>query len=149
MRAIVQRVCNAQVSVGGVVTGRIAKGLLVYLGVASDDTEADGSYLAEKVFALRIFDDADGKMNLSVQDAGGSVLVVSQFTLLADARKGRRPSYSNAADPVLAKKLYEDFIEKIRKHGLPCETGMFQARMAVQYTNDGPVTVLLDSQKLF
>ncbi|MDR2194882.1 MAG: D-tyrosyl-tRNA(Tyr) deacylase [Treponema sp.] len=149
MRAVVQRVYNAQVSVDGIVTGRIEKGLLVYLGVAEGDTGADAGYLADKVCSMRICDDTDGKMNLSVQDTGGSVLVVSQFTLLADARTGRRPSYSGAAKPVLAKKLYEDFIEDIRSHGLHCESGVFQAQMAVQYTNDGPVTILLDSRKLF
>jgi D-tyrosyl-tRNA(Tyr) deacylase len=131
------------------VTGKIDRGLLVYLGVAQGDTEEDARYLAEKIAALRIFDDAEGKMNLSVQDVRGGVLAVSQFTLLADARKGRRPSYSGAADPTAAKALYEYFMEQIKGQGLPCESGVFQTRMKVAYTNDGPVTILLDSKKNF
>ncbi|GHU84411.1 D-aminoacyl-tRNA deacylase [Spirochaetia bacterium] len=145
MRAVVQLVENASVTVEGRVTGKIARGLLVYLGVAGGDTEEDARYLAEKIAVLRIFDDTDGKMNLSVQDVKGGVLAVSQFTLLADARKGRRPSYSTAACPADAKRLYEYFMEQIKAQGLPCESGVFQTHMKVTYTNNGPVTILLDS----
>lgn len=133
----------------GKVSGKIDYGLLVYLGVAGGDTRSDADYLAEKTAALRIFDDSEGKMNLSVRDIQGGVLVVSQFTLLADARKGRRPSYSSAANPAEANPLYEYFMERIRAQGLPCEGGIFRARMLVKYTNDGPVTILLDSRKQF
>jgi D-tyrosyl-tRNA(Tyr) deacylase len=146
---VVQAVRDAAVMAEGVPAGRIPRGLLVYLGVAQGDTEADAAYLAEKIAALRIFDDAQGKMNLSVGDIGGQVLAVSQFTLLADARKGRRPSYSNAAAPGEAKALYEYFIRQIQQRNLVCESGVFQAYMRVTYTNDGPVTILLDSRKLF
>ncbi|MFP3089282.1 D-tyrosyl-tRNA(Tyr) deacylase [Treponema sp. TIM-1] len=149
MRAVVQRVRDAQVSVAGEETGKIARGLLVYLGVAQGDCEADAGYLAEKIAGLRIFPDAAGVMNCSVLESGGAVLAISQFTLLADARKGRRPSYSNAAEGAAAKGLYEYFMEKIREQGLICESGIFQAHMDVSYTNDGPVTILLDSKKLF
>jgi D-tyrosyl-tRNA(Tyr) deacylase len=149
MRAVVQRVRNAVVSVEGVVTGKISRGILVYLGVAQRDSESDAVYLAEKIAGLRIFPDSAGVMNRSVLETGGGVLAVSQFTLVADARKGRRPSYSHAADPAEAKKLYEYFIKKIRGQGLACEQGVFQAHMDVSYTNDGPVTILLDSTKLF
>lgn len=149
MRAVVQRVRDASVSVDGAVCGRIASGLLVYLGVAREDTEADADYLAEKIGGLRIFEDPQGKMNRSVQDVSGGILMVSQFTLLGDARKGRRPSYSEAADPESAKRLYEYVTARLRKQGLPCESGIFQAHMEVTYTNDGPVTILLDSRKLF
>ncbi|MDR2631202.1 MAG: D-tyrosyl-tRNA(Tyr) deacylase [Spirochaetaceae bacterium] len=149
MRAVVQRVRDARVSVEGEVAGSISRGVLVYLGVAQGDSEADAVYLAEKIAGLRIFPDAGGVMNRSVRETGGEVLAVSQFTLLADARKGRRPSYSHAADGAGAKKLYEYFMEKIREQGLPCQSGVFQAHMEVSYTNDGPVTILLDSKKLF
>ncbi|GHT74303.1 D-aminoacyl-tRNA deacylase [Spirochaetia bacterium] len=149
MRAVVQLVEDASVTVEGRVTGKIARGLLVYLGVAGGDTEEDARYLAEKIAVLRIFDDTDGKMNLSVQDVKGGVLAVSQFTLLADARKGRRPSYSTAACPEEAKRLYEYFMEQIKAQGLPCESGVFQTHMKVAYTNNGPVTILLDSKKNF
>ena len=149
MRAVVQIVRDASVEAGGSVTGRIDRGLLVYLGVARGDTPSDADYLAEKTAALRIFDDGEGKMNLSVRDVQGGILVVSQFTLLADARKGRRPSYSSAADPVEAEPLYEYFMDRIRARGLPCEGGIFRAYMQVKYTNDGPVTILLDSKKQF
>jgi D-tyrosyl-tRNA(Tyr) deacylase len=149
MRAVVQRVRDARVSVESRVIGKIAWGILVYLGVAQGDCEADAAYLAEKISGLRIFPDSGGVMNRSVLEAGGGVLAVSQFTLLADARKGRRPSYSNAAEGVTAKRLYEYFMEKIREQGLVCESGIFQAHMEVSYTNDGPVTILLDSKKLF
>jgi D-tyrosyl-tRNA(Tyr) deacylase len=145
MKAVVQRVIDASVSVEDQVRGSISSGLLVYLGVARGDTENDARYLADKIADLRIFEDARGKMNLSVKDRGGAVLAVSQFTLLGDARKGRRPYFGEAADPALAKMLYEYFMDRIRSHGLTCEAGVFQARMKVSYTNDGPVTILLDS----
>ncbi|MDR3170004.1 MAG: D-tyrosyl-tRNA(Tyr) deacylase [Treponema sp.] len=145
MKAVVQRVRNASVSVEGKVWGEILAGLLVYLGVAQGDTEADADYLAEKIGNLRIFEDDEGKMNRSVKDTGGKVLAVSQFTLLADTRKGRRPYYGAAAEPGLAKAHYEYFMDKIREQGLECESGVFQAHMEVTYTNDGPVTIVLDS----
>ena len=157
MKAVIQRVRKASVTVEGAVTGAIANGLLVYLGVASDDSEKDAAWLAEKIANIRIFEDAEGKMNLSLldivkaaesenKDAGiTGVLAVSQFTLLADARKGRRPFYGAAAEPEKARTLYECFMQKIRGHGLVCEAGVFQAHMEVAYTNDGPVTILLDS----
>jgi len=154
MKAVVQRVIDASVTVGGVIKGSIKTGLLVYLGVAHNDSEDDSVRLAEKIIWLRIFDDAEGKMNLSLKDIAASgepdagVLAVSQFTLLADARKGRRPSWNGAAPPEKAKKLYEYFIEKVRENGLTCESGEFQAHMKVTYTNDGPVTILLDSTEL-
>ncbi|MDR0707682.1 MAG: D-tyrosyl-tRNA(Tyr) deacylase [Treponema sp.] len=144
MKAVVQIVKGASVSVEGTVVGRCERGLLVYLGVAKGDSREAASFLAEKIGGLRIFEDAEGKMNLSVKDIGGGVLVVSQFTLFADARKGKRPSYSGAADPHIAEERYEYFIEEIRKLGLPCESGVFQARMEVAYTNDGPVTIILE-----
>ncbi|MCL2231891.1 MAG: D-aminoacyl-tRNA deacylase [Treponema sp.] len=158
MKAVIQRVKNASVTVSGTVSGAISRGLLVYLGVAAEDTEKDAGWMAEKVANIRIFQDTEGKMNLSLQDivnqaesgkAGeGSigVLAVSQFTLLADARKGRRPFYGAAAEPEKANALYEHFMEKIREQGLLCQTGVFQAHMDVSYTNDGPVTILLDSR---
>ena len=149
MRAVVQRVKNAKVSVEGSVCGHIDSGILIYLGVAEGDSKSDAEYLAEKIAFLRIFEDAEGKMNLSVHDLKLEVLAVSQFTLLADARKGRRPSYSDAAQPEIAKSLYEYFVEKIKAQGLHCETGIFQTHMEITYTNDGPVTILLDSKKLF
>jgi D-tyrosyl-tRNA(Tyr) deacylase len=149
VRAVVQRVVDARVTVDGQVTGAIERGLLVYLGVAQGDTEADARFLAEKTASLRVFEDDAGKMNRSVQDTGGAVLAISQFTLLADARKGRRPSYSTAAGPETARTLYEYFMNVLRDQGLVCEAGVFQARMDVRYTNDGPVTILLDSTKLF
>ena len=160
MKAVIQRVRNASVKVDGKVTGSIARGLLVYLGVAEEDTEKDSEWMAEKVANLRIFEDANGKMNLSLLDIAKSgankesrpgpdlppgVLAVSQFTLLGDALKGRRPYYGSAAEPEKAKKLYEYFIAKIIGHGLVCESGIFQAHMEVNYTNYGPVTILLDS----
>ncbi|MDR1217999.1 MAG: D-tyrosyl-tRNA(Tyr) deacylase [Treponema sp.] len=144
MKAVVQVVKNASVSVEGTVVGRCEKGLLVYLGVAKGDSHETASFLAEKIGGLRIFEDAEGKMNLSVKDTGGGVLAVSQFTLLADVRKGKRPSYSGAADPQTAGELYEYFMEEIRNRGIPCESGVFQAHMEVAYTNDGPVTIILE-----
>jgi D-tyrosyl-tRNA(Tyr) deacylase len=151
MKAVIQRVEDACVTVDGSVRGSIKEGLLVYIGVAQDDSEADAEWLAEKTAYIRIFEDSEGKMNLSLKDIAvnkplAGVLAVSQFTLLGDARKGRRPSWNGAATPEKAKKLYEYFIEKIRRHGLLCESGEFQAHMKVSYTNDGPVTVLLDSK---
>jgi D-aminoacyl-tRNA deacylase len=149
MRAVVQRVSQAQVSVGEEVTGKIGRGLLVLLGVGQTDTESDADYLAEKIAGLRIFEDADGKMNLALADVGGAVLAVSQFTLYGDVRRGKRPSFDAAASPQIARKLYERFVEKIRAQGLTCETGRFQEMMQVQLVNDGPVTILLDSAKGF
>ncbi|MDR3193015.1 MAG: D-tyrosyl-tRNA(Tyr) deacylase [Treponema sp.] len=150
MKAVVQRVLNASVSVEGTIRGGIDRGLLVYLGVARGDGKEDAEYLAEKIANLRIFEDRQGKMNLSLKDLLGEgiqagVLAVSQFTLLADARKGRRPYYGSAADPAEAEPLYQYFIERIRGQGLVCESGVFQAHMELTYTNSGPVTILLDS----
>ncbi len=136
-------------TVDGEVVGEIEAGLLVLLGVSKGDTEAAADYLVEKIIGLRIFEDAEGKMNLSVQDAGGAVLVVSQFTLYGDVRRGKRPSFDAAARPEEAKKLYEYFVGKIRGAGLRCETGQFQAMMEVELINSGPVTILLDSEKQF
>ena len=149
MRAVVQRVSRAHVSVGEEVTGKIERGLLVLLGVSKSDTEADAEYLAAKVSGLRIFEDSDRKMNLSIAEVGGAILAVSQFTLYGDARKGRRPSFDEAASPQLANELYQHFVKKIREAGITCETGRFQAMMQVELVNDGPVTILLDSARLF
>jgi len=149
MRAVVQRVSRAQVSVNGEVTGQIAVGLLVLLGVGSDDVEADAIYLAEKICGLRIFEDDQGKMNRSIQQVGGSVLTVSQFTLYGDIRRGKRPSFDAAAPPERARRLYEFFVEQIRIVGLRCETGRFQEMMKVELVNERPVTILLDSMKVF
>lgn len=149
MRAVVQRVSRAQVSVGEEVVGKIDAGLLVLLGVARDDTSADAEYLAAKVVGLRIFEDESGKMNRSVVETGGSVLAVSQFTLYGDVRKGKRPSFDEAASPQVANQLYELFVRKIRDASVRCETGRFQAMMQVELVNDGPVTILLDSKKAF
>jgi D-aminoacyl-tRNA deacylase len=149
MRAVVQRVSRCRVLVDGKVVGEIGAGLLVLLGVSRTDNEAAADYLAEKVLGLRIFEDAEGKMNISVQDSRGGVLVVSQFTLYGDARRGKRPSFDAAARPEEAKRLYEYFVRKIRAAGLHCETGVFQAMMDVDLVNAGPVTILVDSEKLF
>jgi D-tyrosyl-tRNA(Tyr) deacylase len=149
MRAVVQRVSRAQVTVNGNVAGEIGMGLLVFLGVGDGDTEADAAYLAEKVSGLRIFEDEQGKMNRSVQDLGGSVLAVSQFTLYGDVRRGKRPSFDAAAAPEKAHQLYELFVERCRAAGLRCETGRFQEMMTVELVNEGPVTILLDSAKAF
>jgi D-aminoacyl-tRNA deacylase len=149
MRAVVQRVSQALVEAGGEAVGSVEAGILVYLGVAKDDTEADAAWLADKAANLRIFEDAEGIMNGSVIDAAGSALVVSQFTLLADARKGRRPSYSDAAPPEVAEPLYERFVELLRGYVPRVETGVFRAAMRVSYANEGPVTILLDSKKRF
>ncbi|HEY2861012.1 MAG TPA: D-aminoacyl-tRNA deacylase [Terracidiphilus sp.] len=144
-----QRVAKASVAVDEQVVGEIGPGLLVLLGVSSSDVETDAAYLAQKVAGLRIFDDQDGKMNLSVVDAGGAVLAVSQFTLYGDARRGKRPSFDEAARPERARELYEHFVAQVRRLGLRCETGRFQTMMSVSLVNEGPVTVLLDSAKLF
>jgi len=149
MRAVVQRVSRAQVSVKGEIIGRIGLGLLVLLGVGHSDTEADASYLAEKISGLRIFEDDQGKMNRSIQEVGGSVLLVSQFTLYGDVRRGKRPSFDAAAPPEKARTLYEFFVEQIRQGGLICETGGFQGRMTLGLVNEGPVTILLDSGEGF
>ena len=149
MRAVVQRVKEARVEVENETVGAIDGGLLVFLGVTHEDTEKDAKYLAEKIAGLRIFEDADDKMNLSVQDVGGSVLSVSQFTLFGDCRRGRRPSFTEAAGAEQGKARYETFNEALRGQGLVVETGQFQAHMEVSLINDGPVTMLLDSTKQF
>jgi D-tyrosyl-tRNA(Tyr) deacylase len=149
MRAVVQRVTRCRVTVDGKTVGQIGPGLLVLLGVGKSDNEAAADYLAEKILGLRIFEDEAGKMNLSVQDKRGEVLVVSQFTLYGDVRRGKRPSFDAAARPEEAKRLYECFVEKLRAAGLRCETGVFQAMMDVELVNQGPVTIILDSEKLF
>ncbi|HYE24449.1 MAG TPA: D-aminoacyl-tRNA deacylase [Clostridia bacterium] len=149
MRAVVQRVSRASVTVDGVTVGSIGRGLLVLLGVSTTDAEPDADYLADKIAGLRIFEDNDGKMNQSVADARGEVLAVSQFTLYGDVRRGRRPSFDDAARPEQARKLYECFVARIRAAGLRCETGQFQATMQVELVNEGPVTIMLDSTKAF
>lgn len=149
MRAVLQRVSRAQVTVAGEVVGRIAQGLLVLLGVEQDDTEQDAIALAERTINLRIFDDAAGKMNLSVRDIAGSVLIVSQFTLLGDCRKGRRPSFIEAAPPERADELYQKYVAAIAAENITTATGKFRAMMEVELVNDGPVTLLMDSRKRF
>jgi len=149
MRAVLQRVTRAGVRVGGETVGEIGPGLLVLLGVGRDDTEGDARHLLEKVLALRVFDDAEGRMNLSVVERGGALLVVSQFTLYGDARRGRRPSWSDAAPPELAEPLYEYFVAGARNALARVETGSFRRVMEVELVNDGPVTILLDSRKTF
>ena len=149
MRAVLQRVTRASVEVDGRVVGRIGPGWLVLLGVARGDRDEDADRLAAKVAGLRAFEDDDGKMNRDVAEVGGSVLVVSQFTLLGDCRTGRRPSFVEAAEPVEAERLYLRFVEQVRALGLPVETGTFRADMKVELVNDGPVTLLLDSRKAF
>ena len=149
MRAVVQKVAQSRVTVDNEITGEIQQGLMVLLGVTHDDTEADARYLAEKIANLRIFEDAEDKLNLSVKDIGGAVLSVSQFTLYGDCRKGRRPSFTDAARPEQANALYEQFNGYLREEGVPVETGRFQTHMMVELTNDGPVTMLLDSRKNF
>ncbi len=149
MRAVVQRVAGAKVTVGEAVTGEIGAGLLVLLGVGEGDAEADAAYLADKIAGLRVFEDESGKMNRSVEDIGAGVLAVSQFTLYGDVRRGRRPSFDQAAPPDEAKRLYETFCELLRAKGLRVETGVFQAMMDVELVNQGPVTILLDSAKTF
>lgn len=149
MRAVLQRVSSASVTVDGRIAGAIGPGLMILLGVEKGDGEEDALFLAKKTAGLRIFEDEEGKMNLAVGEAGGAVLVVSQFTLLADCRKGRRPGFSQAAPPQEADALYRRFVELLRKEGLEVATGVFQAMMNVQLINNGPVTMLLDSRKDF
>jgi D-aminoacyl-tRNA deacylase len=149
MRAVVQRVSRAKVAVNQEIVGGIGLGLLVLLGVGREDSDADAIYLAEKIAALRIFEDDAGKMNRSVLDVGGSVLAVSQFTLYGDVRRGKRPSFDVAAPPEKARQLYECFVLHIRAAGLRCETGRFQEMMQVELVNEGPVTILLDSAREF
>ena len=149
MRAVIQRVSRAKVTVAGEITGEIGPGVLVLLGVGQQDIEANADYLAEKIAGLRIFEDDAGKMNRSVVDMGGAVLVVSQFTLYGDVRKGKRPSFDAAAPPQRARELYEYFVNRIRAGGLRCETGRFQEMMDAELVNAGPVTILLDSEKTF
>lgn len=149
MRAVVQRVTSSRVEVENNIVGEIGLGVLVLLGVARDDDTEDADYLAEKIINLRIFTDDEGKMNRSLLETGGAMLAVSQFTLYGDARKGRRPSYIEAAEPEKANSLYQHFVERVRAHGVNVETGIFQAMMKVSLVNDGPVTILLDSKKLF
>jgi len=149
MRAVVQRVSRARVTVGGEITGEIGPGSLVLLGVSNRDSEKDADHLVEKTLNLRVFEDDDGKMNLSLLDTGGGLLVVSQFTLYGDTRRGRRPSFIDAAAPDEANRLYEYFVDECRKRIDKVETGRFQAMMDVELVNDGPVTILIDSEKLF
>jgi len=145
MKAVVQRVSEARVEVDGAVVGAVGRGLLVLVGVAQGDTEQDAAWLARKIVELRIFEDAAGKMNLALADVGGSLLAVSQFTLLGECSKGRRPSFTGAAAPDEGKRLYEYFVEQVRQTGTPVATGIFQADMQVHLVNDGPVTFILES----
>jgi|SRR5215510_7026043 len=149
MRAVVQRVSKAKVTVDREITGQIGIGLLVLLGVGDSDQEADAEYCAEKICGLRIFEDEDGKMNRSIVEVGGKILAVSQFTLYGDVRRGKRPSFDAAAPPEQARRLYEYFLERIRSAGVQCETGRFQEMMQVELVNRGPVTILIDSKKEF
>lgn len=146
MRAVVQRVKRASVTVDSRVTGQIDRGILIYLGVTHDDTESDINWLINKIPNLRIFPDENGKMNLSVVDLELGVLVVSQFTLMANCKKGRRPSYDDAAKPDYAKKMYDEFVKKLKANKIPVKTGVFRAHMDVEYVNDGPITVIVDSR---
>lgn len=149
MRAVVQRVKEADVKIDGKIHGAIEEGLMVLLGVEDKDTEADAAYIAEKVAGLRVFEDAEEKMNLSIKDIGGKVLAVSQFTLLGDVRKGKRPSFTKAAKPDEANKLYRCFVDSVKEKDIEVQEGVFQADMMVRIHNDGPVTILLDSKKSF
>ena len=149
MRAVVQRVTRAQVTVEGERVGAVERGLCVLVGVARDDTEADAATLAGKVAGVRIFEDDEGRMNLGVAEVGGAVLAVSQFTLLGDMRKGKRPSFGDAMEPERAEQLFELFCERVRGHGLQVETGRFRTHMQVELVNDGPVTILMDTKKAF
>ena len=146
MKALLQRVTNASVSVAGEVVGSIGRGLVAFIGVASGDTEKDARYLAQKIVNLRIFSDQEERFNLSALDIGGELLLVSQFTLLADTRKGRRPSFTDAAPPAEAEELFQQFVDEVRASGLKVETGRFQQYMQVEIHNDGPVTIMLDSK---
>jgi len=149
MRAVVQRVTRANVTIDGEIVGEIGNGLVVLLGIARDDTKEDADYLVPKIIALRIFDDPEGKMNRSLKDIDGGLLIVSQFTLYGDVRRGLRPSWSDAAAPEIAEPLYDYFVESSRKLLGRVETGSFRKMMLVELVNDGPVTILLDSRKLF
>lgn len=149
MRAVVQRVTRASITVESETVGGIGKGLVVLLGVARDDTEKDAEYLADKIASLRVFDDSEARMNLSVKDVGGALLVISQFTLYGDVRRGLRPSWIEAAQPELAEPLYEFFVRRATTHIREVVTGRFRAMMQVELVNDGPVTILLDSRKAF
>jgi D-tyrosyl-tRNA(Tyr) deacylase len=149
MRAVLQRVCRARVTVEGAVSGEIAAGVLVLLGVGKGDSPTAAAYLAEKTAQLRIFNDAQGKMNISLLESGGAALVVSQFTLFGDVRRGRRPAFDQAAPPAEACQLYEEYVRCLRLQGVRVETGVFQKHMEVELLNDGPVTILLDSEKVF
>jgi D-aminoacyl-tRNA deacylase len=149
VRAVVQRVSRAKVSVRGETSGEIGRGLLVLLGVAREDSESDADHLAKKIAGLRIFEDEHGKMNRSVAEIGGALLVISQFTLYGDVRKGKRPSFDAAAPPEVARHLYQRFIDDIKTLGIPCQSGRFQEDMQVELLNDGPVTISLDSSKSF
>ena len=149
MRAVVQRVTESSVTVDGQITGATDEGLVVLIGVEKGDTDKDAGYIADKVSGLRIFEDENEKMNLSVKDVGGSILAISQFTLLGDVRKGKRPSFITAEDPEIANRLYQQVCENIRNEGIKVETGIFQAHMLVKINNNGPVTILLDSRKTF
>ena len=149
MRACVQRVCRASVTVGGELCGQIGPGLVILLGVAAGDTDADLAWLVDKVVSLRVFEDAAGKMNLAVDQVQGALLVVSQFTLLGDCRKGRRPSFDDAAPPELAEALYEKFVATAVERGLTVATGRFRQHMELLLVNDGPVTLLIDSRRAF
>ena len=149
MRAVVQRVSRAGVNIGGINTAKIGRGLVILLAIRGGDSTADLIWMADKIIHLRIFPDSDGKMNTSLADMSGEMLIVSQFTLYGDCRKGRRPGFSAAAPPEIAEPLYNQFIEEVRKRRIPVATGTFQAEMAVDLVNDGPVTILLDSEKNF
>ena len=149
MRAVVQRVLEASVTVGDEVVGKIGKGLLIYLGIKDGDDRADADYLVDKILGMRVFEDVNGKMNLALREVDGALLVVSQFTLYGDCRKGRRPSFSMAAPPGVANRLYQHFVDCCRQRVTPVETGIFREMMRIRSTNDGPVTLLLDSSKGF
>lgn len=149
MRAVIQRVSRAQVTGDGELLGTIGPGLLVLVAIAKDDGPADLDYLVQKIVGLRIFDDGQGKMNLSVTDTQGAILAISQFTLCGDVRRGKRPAFDEAAPPELARQMYEEFLDRIRAAGVVCESGRFQAKMQVELVNDGPVTILIDSKRRF
>ncbi|NLW41232.1 MAG: D-tyrosyl-tRNA(Tyr) deacylase [Tissierellia bacterium] len=149
MRAVVQRVARASVTVEEEIVGEISKGLLVLLGVGEEDEDKDLEYMVDKILGLRIFEDEKGKMNLSLLDIGGELLVVSQFTLYGDVRRGKRPSFTSSAHPEMAEKMYEEFIIKCKEKGIKTEKGIFGAHMEVELLNDGPVTILIDSKKTF
>lgn len=149
MRAVVQRVKEASCKVDGKTVGKIEKGILLFLGIGKGDEDKDLKYLVDKVLGLRIFSDDEGKMNLSLEDVEGEILIISQFTLYGDARKGKRPSFSNSSSPEIGEAYYKQFIEEVRSRGIKAETGVFGADMDIQLINDGPVTILLDSEKIF